>query len=57
MSKPFSVEDIRIGRIVLVGDIQSPLPLEHTAVTAQVSGAIASVLVSQRFGNPLNEPA
>src|SRR5690606_13596096 len=38
-------------------DIDSALPLEFTSVHAQVSGPVASVVVSQRFGNPLKEAA
>jgi Ca-activated chloride channel family protein len=52
-----SVEDLRLGAmIVAVGPTASPLPLEHTDVVAQVSGPLASVSVTQRFGNPFREP-
>lgn len=52
-----SVEDLRLGAmIVATGPIPSPLPLEHTDVVAQVSGPLASVSVTQRFGNPFREP-
>lgn len=48
---------IRFAQISLADDITSPLPLEHTSVSAQITGPLASVLVTQRFGNPLGEPA
>jgi Ca-activated chloride channel family protein len=35
--------------------LASPLPLEHTAIQARVTGLAASVTVSQRFRNPLTE--
>lgn len=38
-------------------EIDSALPLEFTSVRAQVFGPVASVVVSQRFGNPLKEAA
>jgi Ca-activated chloride channel homolog len=44
-------------QISLANDIDSALPLEHTTVSAQVTGPLASVVVTQRFGNPLKEPA
>ncbi len=37
--------------------LASPLPLEHTAIQAQIVGLAASVTVCQRFRNPLTENA
>lgn len=48
---------LRIPLIILAGDINSALPLERTTVNAQVNGPVASVVVTQQFGNPLEEPA
>ncbi|RPJ44484.1 MAG: VWA domain-containing protein, partial [Chloroflexi bacterium] len=48
---------IAFPQIVLANEIDSALPLEHTTVSAQVTGPVASVVVTQRFGNPLKEPA
>ena len=52
-----TVEEIKLGQIVLASDLASSLPLEHTDVVAQVLGPLVSVSVTQRFGNPLNEAA
>lgn len=41
----------------LVNNLESPLPLEHTAVRVIVTGLVASVTVSQRFRNPLTDKA
>ena len=43
--------------ITLDEDYQSSLPLEHTSVQVHVSGPLASVVVTQRFGNPITETA
>ena len=48
---------ILLPRIQIADHIESALPLELTTVSAQVTGPAASVLVRQRFGNPLKEPA
>lgn len=45
------------GCILVAGDLNSPLPLEHTAVNAEITGPLAEVTVTQRFSNPLKEPA
>ena len=45
------------GCLILAGDLASPLPLEHTAVQAEITGPLAEVTVTQRFSNPLREPA
>lgn len=52
-----SERDLRLGCLVVNGDLQSPLPLEQTTVAVQIQGPVASVVVSQRFSNPLTEPA
>ena len=41
----------------VLNEIASPLPLEHTAVEAQIIGLAAVVTVSQRFRNPLTGKA
>ena len=38
-------------------DVESALPLERTRVTVQITGPAAAVVVTQRFTNPLKEPA
>lgn len=43
--------------LILAEELDSPLPLEHTRISAQITGPIASVTVIQRFSNPLKEPA
>src|SRR5512133_3859282 len=48
---------IRLPQIVLADELESSLPLEHTTVNVQITGPVASVVVTQRFGNPLKEPA
>lgn len=50
-------EQLKLGCILPVPDAveASPLPLQHTGVTARITGAIAQVTVQQRFGNPLTE--
>ncbi|MBN1370663.1 MAG: VWA domain-containing protein [Anaerolineaceae bacterium] len=57
MSHPVNQPTVLMGQIVLVDSFASALPLEHTDVTAQVSGPLASVAVTQRFGNPLEAAA
>lgn len=57
MSHPIDQSTVLMGQIVLVDSFASALPLEHTDVTAQVSGPLASVAVTQRFGNPLEATA
>lgn len=48
---------IRLPQITLAEDLESALPLEHTHVSAQVTGPVVSAVVTQRFRNPLKEPA
>ena len=40
----------------VIDDQPVPMPLQHTGVTAEVSGFVASVEVVQRFGNPYDRP-
>jgi hypothetical protein len=47
---------LRTPLLGVAGEMESALPLEHTAVTAQVTGLLVSVAVTQRFGNPLSKP-
>ena len=47
----------KIGTLVVTGAPEaSPLPLESMEVCAQVTGPLASVTVTQLFGNPFREP-
>ena len=48
-------ETVKIGCLVTPDRLASSLPLEHTRVTIQVSGPLASAVVTQRFGNPLEQ--
>ena len=49
--------EMRTGMLVVTGAPEaSPLPLESMDVIAQVTGPLASVTVTQRFGNPFREP-
>src|SRR5512133_3561195 len=57
MVSPMKTRETALGEIWVVGDQDSTLPLEHTEVAAQVTGPLACVAVTQRFGNPLGEPA
>lgn len=50
------VPSITEGTILVNGAEASPLPLEHTEVVAHVTGPVASVQVTQTFGNPFDEP-
>jgi hypothetical protein len=50
-------DELRLGTLIVAGaPAVSSLPLEHTDVVAQVCGPLASVSVTQRFGNPFPEP-
>jgi Ca-activated chloride channel homolog len=54
---PAPVDELRLGALIVAGiPAVSSLPLEHTDVVAQVCGPLASVSVTQRFGNPFHEP-
>lgn len=57
MTRVHESNPIFMPQIYLSDEFNSSLPLEHTAVTAQVSGPLVVVTVTQRFGNPLREPA
>jgi Ca-activated chloride channel family protein len=53
------VDDLKLGALILIpqqAGTASPLPLEHTAVNGTITGPVASVTVTQRFGNPFNHP-
>ncbi|MEI6290121.1 MAG: VIT domain-containing protein, partial [Chloroflexota bacterium] len=47
------IEQISLPRIVVSKNIKTALPLEHTAVSAHITGLTAEVSISQRFRNPL----
>jgi Ca-activated chloride channel homolog len=52
-----AAEEIKTGTLVVKGAPDaSPLPLESMDVVAQVTGPLASVTVTQLFGNPFREP-
>jgi len=55
-SKP-RFDDLKLGCLLILTETvdASPLPLELTTVTGQISGPVASVTVAQRFGNPFKE--
>src|SRR5512142_1034860 len=57
MVEPKIVPQISLPRVIVAEALESSLPLEHTLVSVQVTGPTASVVVSQRFGNPLQEAA
>ncbi len=57
MSETQVSPQIYLPQVCLADEINSALPLEHTLVNMQVTGPVASVIVSQRFGNPLKESA
>lgn len=49
-------DEIKTGTLVVTGAPESsPLPLESMDVIAQVTGPLASVTVTQLFGNPFRE--
>lgn len=53
-----TLDDLQLGTILIIREEEraSPLPLEHTAVDANIIGAVASVEVTQRFANPFDHP-
>lgn len=48
---------ILMPQVNLADEINSSLPLEKTEVRAHLTGPLAAVEVTQRFSNPLHEPA
>lgn len=48
--------DFKMGVLVVPGEVASPLPLKRTTVTGQITGAVASITVTQHFGNPSPAP-
>lgn len=57
MVEPKLSPQISLPRLIVVEAMESALPLEHTSVSAQITGPVASVVVTQRFSNPLEEAA
>jgi Ca-activated chloride channel homolog len=52
-------DELKLGALILIPQkegIASPLPLEHTAVNGTITGPVANVTVTQRFGNPFQHP-
>jgi hypothetical protein len=56
MNLPPVLESTRLGMLVPVNAEDSPLPLEHTTVTAHAVGPLNTVAVTQRFKNPFSGP-
>src|SRR5689334_15921546 len=58
MSTQPNFDDLHLGSLLVVqdGEIASPLPLESTDVSGQIIGPIASIRVTQHFGNPFTTP-
>ena len=50
-----ALDHLKLGSLLRTVPDASPLPLEHTAVTGQITGPIASVSVTQTFGNPFKD--
>lgn len=48
-------DDLKLACIIVTRERASALPLEHTRVNGQITGPVASVSVTQRFGNPYKE--
>lgn len=57
MVEPKMIPQISLPRLIVAEALESALPLEYTSVSAQVTGPVANVVVTQRFGNPLQEAA
>ena len=57
MAETTTSPQILIAQVNIADELDSSLPLEHTSVHAQLTGPLASVAVTQRFGNPLKEAA
>ncbi len=53
-----ALEDLKLGTLLIIREEadSSPLPLEDTAVSGEVMGAMAHITVTQRFGNPFKMP-
>jgi len=59
MSTPISESEptLKFGCLVVSDHVASTLPLEMTTVNLHVSGPLVSAVVTQRFGNPLEQVA
>ena len=57
MTLPTLRESLRMAYLLPERPDASPLPLEKTAINAQILGPLATVTVTQHFTNPLTEPA
>jgi Ca-activated chloride channel family protein len=53
-----TLDDLKLGTVLVIREEadSSPLPLEDTAVSGEIVGAIAYITVTQRFGNPFKMP-
>lgn len=49
-------DDLKLGCLLVADELASPLPLTLTTVTGHIAGAVASVVVTQHFHNPLRTP-
>ncbi|MBZ0290544.1 MAG: hypothetical protein K8I30_23170, partial [Anaerolineae bacterium] len=58
MATQSNSDDLKLGTIIVIqdGEEASPLPLENTIVSGQLIGPVASILVTQHFGNPFQTP-
>ncbi|MEO8611256.1 MAG: VIT domain-containing protein [Chloroflexota bacterium] len=58
MSVQPNFDDLHLGSALLIqdGELGSPLPLEGTEVSGQIIGPVASIHVTQNFGNPFTTP-
>src|SRR5260221_9884690 len=50
-----SLDELKLGCLILAAEEASPLPLQHTDVAGQIIGPVASVTVTQRFANPFKD--
>ncbi len=45
--------DLKLGCQLVIDELASPLPLKLTTVSGEITRPVASVVVTQHFGNPL----
>ncbi|MCC7450775.1 MAG: VWA domain-containing protein [Anaerolineae bacterium] len=50
-----TLDDLKLGCLIVFKEEASPLPLEQTTVSGQIIGPVASVTVTQQFGNPFKD--
>lgn len=54
--QPALPQEIPFGMIIIPSQPASPLPLEKTTITGQITGPLASIAITQAFTNPLTKP-